>query len=159
MGEVVHINSVYSWHCGAFVEDLQTLYHSTTNESHVTCPDCLALKQTAEYGTYKPSFPRTKFADENEIWQQTEHVISEAEEADDASTWDYANTAMELLDVIHSAETALFILAEKHGVDLSAIKRQVIEKNQSRGYYDKTVALKNGDTISLDGVKSITAVD
>lgn len=40
------------------------------------------------------------------------------------------------MDVIHSAETALRLL-EAEGMDLDAIKRGVVEKNQARSYYEK----------------------
>lgn len=42
--------------------------------------------------------------------------------------------AEELMDADHAIETALRIL-EAEGVDLDAVKRGVIEKNDARGYY------------------------
>lgn len=142
MNSVIHIVSQYDWHCGAWHEyekDPRRNYISTSNQKDVTCPDCLEKRLTAEYGIYHPSFPRTKFADKNAIGLQVEHVSAEAQEANEAISWScksmFDDTALELMDTIHSAETALFILAEKHGVNLSEVKRKVIEKNQARGYY------------------------
>ena len=40
------------------------------------------------------------------------------------------------VDLLHSVETLLHILVEKHGVDLDAVCVAVIEKNKKRGYYN-----------------------
>lgn len=45
-------------------------------------------------------------------------------------------TAEELMDVIHAAETALRLLPLNE-LQLDAIKRGVVEKNDRRGYYEK----------------------
>ena len=86
---------------------------------------------------FRTVFPRTKFADENDINKQAYHAGTEVGEVINA----YQNKegleryAEEICDLIHSAETLLHILAEKHGVDVAAIQRQVVEKNRGRGYY------------------------
>ena len=83
-------------------------------------------------------FPRTKFVDNNSIADQVEQLESETDEVSrefDRPPVNHDRVAMELFDVIHSAETALHILAEKHGVDLAAAWEHVISKNMERGYY------------------------
>jgi len=81
-------------------------------------------------------FPRTKFVDEKGIVGQTYHIESELEEVWDAETLpDMQRIAEEIVDLSHSVETLLRILAEKHGVDLEAVCAAVIEKNKARGYY------------------------
>jgi len=87
-------------------------------------------------------FPRARFVDENGIVFQTAHVLLEAQEARfEASNLDEENPdvdalAMEIMDTYHSAETALRILQEKHGVDIRALMHRVAEKNDARGYYN-----------------------
>lgn len=84
-------------------------------------------------------FPRTKFASINTIAAQVEHVESETDEVSrefDRPPVNFDRVAVELFDVIHSAETALHILAEQHGVDLAAAWTHVISKNKERGYYE-----------------------
>jgi NTP pyrophosphatase (non-canonical NTP hydrolase) len=81
-------------------------------------------------------FPRTKFVDSNPLVTQIQHVSSEVHEAYNAGCDEsLERTAEELFDVIHSAETALRILQERHGVDIEAVGRQVVDKNRERGYY------------------------
>ena len=82
-------------------------------------------------------FPRVTFTDTNGIYGQCLHVYSEAMEVLKAveRSGDMSALAMELLDVIHSAETALRILEEKHGVNVQSLKKSVIGKNAARGYY------------------------
>lgn len=87
-------------------------------------------------------FPRTRFVDENTFSQQFKHIRSEVDEV-----WqelerlypdlaDPVRVAEELLDVIHSAETGLRILQERHGVDVGRLSVQIRIKNYNRGYYD-----------------------
>lgn len=68
--------------------------------------------------------------------QQIISVAGEVKEALDAYDDGESNEriAEELMDVCHRAETALREL-EETGVDLDAVKRGVIEKNDARGYY------------------------
>lgn len=83
-------------------------------------------------------FPRAKFVDENNIGQQLIHTRREVQEADDelpAPGGDIEPLALEIMDIYHSAETALRILEEKHGVDIRALMFKVAAKNDARGYY------------------------
>lgn len=83
-------------------------------------------------------FPRVKFVDENGIYGQVSHINSEAcEAAAELGNPDIQFVAMEVMDVYHSAETALRILEEKYGVDVKALMFKVAAKNESRGYYDE----------------------
>lgn len=82
------------------------------------------------------SFPRTHFVDRGGILNQIDHTYSEVCEALEAAlTPEVGHTAEEIFDIIHSAETALRIMQESHGVDLTAAYLRVIEKNRERGYY------------------------
>lgn len=88
------------------------------------------------------NFPRTQFVSENGIVFQTAHVLLEAEEARfEASNLNEENPdiyplAMEIMDIYHSAETALRILEEQYGVDVQKLMHDVALKNDARGYYD-----------------------
>lgn len=98
-------------------------------------------------------FPRTKFVDENSVEAQLIHVESEQAEVWEAyKDGDMERTAEEALDLIHSAETLLGILAEKHGVDVAAVALYVEEKNQKRGYYTPLNPL--AETIRTAGAQS-----
>ena len=82
------------------------------------------------------NFPRTKFAGINGICSQVMHICSEAAEAKESSfTPDIQHTAEEVMDCLHSCETALRILQEKYGINISALRRDVERKNMERGYY------------------------
>lgn len=81
-------------------------------------------------------FPRTKFVDENGLFQQLNHIQSEIKELFDA----YFNEpsgriAEEAFDLIHSVETLLHKLEEEYGVNLDAVRDHVRSKNAARGYY------------------------
>ena len=83
------------------------------------------------------NFPRVKFVDNGAIVNQIAHLRSEVNESHEAAlTPDIHHTAMELMDTLHSAETALRIMEEFHGVNLSQIRCEVERKNTLRGYYD-----------------------
>lgn len=79
--------------------------------------------------------------------QQANYVLSEAEEAKSAQSFmdygegsgesDRMDYGMELMDVIHSAETALRM--EFTNQEIAQLQDSVIEKNRARGYYDSTV--------------------
>lgn len=74
-------------------------------------------------------------AEPEDLPHQILHIKAELLEAAEAcGAKNIQHTAEELMDVIHAAETALRLL-EAEGMDLDAIKRGVIEKNQRRGYY------------------------
>ena len=86
--------------------------------------------------TFESKFPRTIFVNQKGLVGQTYHIESELEELWDTLTLpDIARIAEEAVDLLHSVETLLHILAEKHGVDLDAVCAAVIEKNRARGYY------------------------
>lgn len=85
-------------------------------------------------------FPRTRFVDLNTLHKQIKHIKSEAVEVElsylkEDHHFSIKEVAEEILDVIHSAKTALRII-EKRGVDIDAAKERVIKKNQVRCYYD-----------------------
>jgi len=81
-------------------------------------------------------FPRINFADTNTIDKQMDHICTEVVEAmQEVGKCDNEALAIELLDVIHSTETALRILKERHWIDLNSVKEKVIIKNELRGYY------------------------
>lgn len=82
------------------------------------------------------NFPRTKFVDENDLPAQVLHMGSEQVEIEEVMlTPDIEHTAEELMDKYHSCETGLRILQEKHGINLSELRRNVERKNVVRGYY------------------------
>lgn len=82
------------------------------------------------------NFPRTKFVDENGICRQVLHMRSEQREIEDElQTVDILVVAGEIMDKYHSCETALRILQEKYGVNVSELRRDVERKNFERGYY------------------------
>lgn len=81
-------------------------------------------------------FPRAKFVDDNGICGQVAHIQTEADEAfRELTNPDVMPLAIEVMDVYHSAETALRILEEKYGVDIRDLMQQVADKNEARGYY------------------------
>jgi hypothetical protein len=87
-------------------------------------------------------FPRSKFADTNNLRQQITHIGSEFAEVCHAS---WANEGVdrltsEILDTLHSCETALWILEGMHGPGFIHDHWQaVIKKNRDRGYYPTPV--------------------
>ena len=83
------------------------------------------------------NFPRVKFVSNNAIIKQLEHLQSEVNEVLEAAmTPDIEHLAEELMDVLHSAETALRVLEEFHGVNLCRVRCLVERKNFERFYYD-----------------------
>lgn len=83
-------------------------------------------------------FPRTIFTT-NTIQQQMPVIAGELREAYTEfmePKVDYGKVAVEILDIIHAAETALEILKEQKGIDISAAEREVIRKNEARNYYE-----------------------
>lgn len=82
--------------------------------------------------TWAYSFPA--IAGPPDLADQIQHVRSEVNEACAAYYWGEGEErlAEELMDVIHAAETALRML----DVDMGEVKRDVIEKNYARGYYE-----------------------
>lgn len=83
-------------------------------------------------------FPRAKFASENDLRQQIGHAGSEFAEIIEAMTdmEPMENVAAEICDAIHSLETALRIMQERHGISVRDMIIAVEIKNRQRGYYD-----------------------
>lgn len=88
------------------------------------------------------NFPKTKFADENGVYEQLQHVQSEIKEMFEAyfNEPDIDIFAGEAMDASHSIETLLRILEEKRGVNLSKIRCLTERKNMLRHYYDEVPA-------------------
>jgi NTP pyrophosphatase (non-canonical NTP hydrolase) len=86
-------------------------------------------------------FPKTVFVEENTIEKQLEHIGTEFQEIVEEvypqlrNGKNYDAIAGELWDLIQSAETALRILDEQHGVEINLIRQGVYEKNRARRYY------------------------
>ena len=77
-----------------------------------------------------------KFIKLNGLYSQIEHIQSELKELIDAFFHEPSGrVAEEAFDLIHSVETLLLILEEKHGVVLDAVRDHVKSKNAVRGYY------------------------
>jgi hypothetical protein len=85
------------------------------------------------------NFPRTRFVDSNSIVYQLDHIKEELAEAyvELSLMPDVSLLAAEIMDIYHSAETALRILEEEHGVNIRELMHRVAEKNEKRGYYRK----------------------
>jgi hypothetical protein len=80
-------------------------------------------------------FPATRYVS-NCLHEQIQHIESEVKEVQAAYMEPGIEyLAEELCDVIHSAETALRILADRYGVNVLDIQALVIAKNRARGYY------------------------
>ena len=83
-------------------------------------------------------FPRTIFT-KNTIQQQMPVIAGELREVYTEFMElrvDYDKVAIEILDIIHAAETALEILRDQKGIDIEAAEREVIRKNEARFYYE-----------------------
>jgi len=82
------------------------------------------------------NFPRTRFVDENGISGQVLHMRSEQREIEaEIDTVDIMVIAGEIMDKYHSCETALRILQEKYGVNISELRLTTERKNHNRDYY------------------------
>ena len=97
-------------------------------------------------------FPRSRFADSNSLVRQLCHITSELCEVWVAFLllpWRRGNGIYllvgELMDVIHSVETALHILAKRYDskVVISQTMVRTIEKNLVRGYYGSVTEKEN----------------
>jgi len=81
-------------------------------------------------------FPRTIFTDTNTPIEQLIHVLGEVHEAMVDSRCNNFACLKELMDVIHSAETAIRIIEEMTpGINLDSMLQGTIKKNMDRGYY------------------------
>lgn len=81
-------------------------------------------------------FPQTKFVKQNTIEKQIKHIASELVEVNkelDDRNWE--RLAEELMDLQHSADTALHILASRYGIELDKVRNYIILKNTARLYY------------------------
>jgi len=84
-------------------------------------------------------FPRIKFASTNTLHQQLQHVMSESDEIFEEMLnipLKHDRLAEELVDQMHSCETALRIMQEKYCIPVYRVIEKVIQKNRERGYYD-----------------------
>lgn len=81
-------------------------------------------------------FPAMAGMEEYDALDQIEHIREEVDEAilarQDRERQSYG---MELLDVIHAAETALRM--EFGDAEVCRLRERVIEKNSKRGYYGR----------------------
>lgn len=85
-------------------------------------------------------FPRTIFIKQNTIQEQMAKITDELKEVYDEfldTPVDYRKVAVELLDLIQAAETGLEILREQKGVDIARAEKDMIIKNEKRGYYEQ----------------------
>jgi F0F1-type ATP synthase delta subunit len=84
-------------------------------------------------------WPETKFARENSIADQLEHVFSEVEEVKQALKTpdiDIMAVDMEILDLHHSLETFIRVLQRFESPEyIQHLREIVINKNRERGYY------------------------
>lgn len=91
-------------------------------------------------------FPRDTAHDSESTTDVMKHLAGEVIEATieysalevmDGDEADALGVAMELLDVIHVAESALRRIEDAYGVDIGRAYCNVIKKNRRRGYYDR----------------------
>lgn len=133
---IFHLHPCYSEFCGASAS--KTDIHCT-NSKDVSCPTCRnnldnATLQAGDNFTF--NFDRTKFVGLNAIINQIAHISTEVDESVEASmTADNLHLAEELMDVLHSTESALRIMKEFHGINLNEVRSAVKSKNRERGYY------------------------
>lgn len=80
-------------------------------------------------------FPRLRFAEENGLAKQISHIDSELVEVRDSYFKpDIMDTARELVDLMQSTATALYIIEKDHGICLADVVKWVQDKNKARGY-------------------------
>ena len=85
-------------------------------------------------------FPRTKFVSTNTIQEQMPVIAGELKEVYDEfleRKVDYHKVAIELNDMKQAIDTALEILKEQKEVDTDQAEKDMLEKNDERGYYEK----------------------
>jgi len=84
----------------------------------------------------KFNFPKTKFAEQNTIGKQIEHVLSEAVEVQMELMKSNERAEDELADLTHSLETLWrIVVAERGEAYVQHLFERVIEKNAERNYY------------------------
>lgn len=79
------------------------------------------------------NFPPVRWVEINTPNQQIQHINEEVGEVMRSETT--AETDAEVMDALHSCETYLRI-REKQGLDVDELRRQTLDKNHDRGYYD-----------------------
>lgn len=83
------------------------------------------------------NFPRVKFVDEYTITNQYSYVLLEINEVNDARTQD--EFFEEMADAWHAMETFWRIVTEEKGeAFVQNIINKVIDKNEKRGYYERS---------------------
>lgn len=132
----LHLHPSFKENCGA---QLDKYSMHCTDIRHVNCPACKANVENKVLfagDTWVFNFPATVYVEKNGIVQQSEHISSEAEEVSESAYTPYIqHTAEEVMDCLHSCETALRILKEKYGINLNQLKARVFNKNNVRNYY------------------------
>jgi len=123
-----HFHPAYEeLHCGA------TDGIMCTNPKDITCPVCKENERKQYRLTV--TFPRLRFVDSNDMWDQLAHIASELKETHEAMyETGYVRIAEETVDLMQSCATLLYILRDKHSINLDEIVKQVQEKNGNRGY-------------------------
>jgi len=83
-------------------------------------------------------FPRLKFADENGLWKQLEHIRSELVEAEQAFYEPSPeHFAEEVGDLAQSCITMLYIIERDYGLHPLDVIERIVQKNISRSYDEK----------------------
>jgi len=91
------------------------------------------------------TFPRTRFVDCYSTFEQLAHIQTEVQELVQAyKSEPVERVAEEALDLIHSTETLLRILQERHGLDIAQAVNHVTHKNALRGYYNGRGSTRSG---------------
>lgn len=91
------------------------------------------MSGTMDVDMWQYQFP--PYVGGNDLASQIDKIASEVEEVRDAMKENYMQAVIvELMDIVHAAETALRQL-ELQSYTLHAAKRDVIRKNLNRGYY------------------------
>ena len=123
----IHLHPIYeAQNCG-------TAHPCSTNEKHVTCPECRERMGQAQALTV--TFPRLRFVADNALCTQIKKIEEELKEVQGAFLLPgYDLLADELLDLMQAAATGLMILGEHRGVDVPAVVARGREKNRARGY-------------------------
>lgn len=80
-------------------------------------------------------FPKLRFADENGLVMQIDHIKSEVKEVDHAFYNEpIERVAEELADVMISAKTGLDIIERQYGIHPLDVVVRAQQKNRQRGY-------------------------
>lgn len=82
----------------------------------------------------KRLYPVTKFSEINTLEEQLEHIKEEFREVVKAEG--LGERDEELADLEHSIQT-YFDMRAKMGVSIDNVRKETIEKNRKRGYYQK----------------------